>query len=127
MNGFSPSSRIRSEKENTISKKEEHDMKKLFVGTVLTVVLFTMGAVSAFAAGPGRGRNYVAANENGICDYAEEEDYYCADESCPWYGTEHYHGRGRQSHSDDRHQYCSGTQDRVRQGGGCHGNGRCRR
>ena len=102
-------------------------MKKLFVGTVLTVALLTMGTVSAFAAGPGKGRNYVDANENGICDYMEGEDFYCANEACPRYGTEHYHSGGRHNYSHDRHLYCNGTQERVSQGGGCHGNGRCGR
>ena len=43
-------------------------MKKAFLGVLSAAVVLSMCMATAFAAGPGRGRYFVDADEDGICD-----------------------------------------------------------
>lgn len=45
-------------------------MRKAFLGVLATMITLSVGTTSAFAAIPGAGPNYVDANGDGICDYA---------------------------------------------------------
>jgi len=43
-------------------------MKKAFSGLLATVIVLSMCATTAFAAGPGGGRYFVDANGDAVCD-----------------------------------------------------------
>lgn len=45
-------------------------MKKRFIGTIAVIALLSVGLTSSIAAGSGseQGRNFVDADENGVCD-----------------------------------------------------------
>ncbi|WP_125115251.1 hypothetical protein [Agathobaculum sp. Marseille-P7918] len=43
-------------------------MKKMVMGTVSAALVLSLAVTGAFAAGNGRGRNYVDANGDGVCD-----------------------------------------------------------
>lgn len=45
-------------------------MKKAFLGVLSAAVVLSMCMATAFAAGPGRGRYFVDADGDGICDNA---------------------------------------------------------
>lgn len=49
---------------------EENSMRKTFLSALGIVFALSMCATTAFAAGPGRGRNFVDADSDGICDNA---------------------------------------------------------
>lgn len=44
-------------------------MKKAVVGVIAAGMVLSIGATSAFAVGPGSGRNFTDQNGDGICDY----------------------------------------------------------
>lgn len=46
-------------------------MKKTLVGILTAAMVLSVGAIGVFAAGKGTGRNFVDADDNGICDRAE--------------------------------------------------------
>lgn len=45
-------------------------IKKAAVGVLAAAMMLSTGVTTAFAAGPGCGRNFVDADGDGICDYA---------------------------------------------------------
>lgn len=45
-------------------------IKKAAVGVLAAAMVLSTGVATAFAAGPGCGRNFVDADGDGICDYA---------------------------------------------------------
>lgn len=46
-------------------------MKKTVIGILAAAVVMSIGVVSAFAGGHGRGSRYTDANNDGVCDYAK--------------------------------------------------------
>lgn len=45
-------------------------MKKTLAGILVMAMVLSLGATTAFSAGPGNGRCFVDADGDGICDYA---------------------------------------------------------
>lgn len=45
-------------------------MKKALLGVLFTVIVLSVCGTTAFAAGPGCGRNFVDTDGDGICDHA---------------------------------------------------------
>ena len=43
-------------------------MKKIIAGILAAALVLSVGIVSAFAAGPDTGRNFVDADGDGVCD-----------------------------------------------------------
>ncbi len=73
-------------------------MKKTVIGILAAAVVMSIGVVSAFAGGHGRGSRYTDANNDGVCDYAKSIcQYIDADGACDHYGTRQGQGhcRGR--------------------------------
>ena len=69
MNGFPHINRITDEVTNGYQKTmEEIDMKKIIAGILAAALVLSVGIVSAFAAGPDTGRNFVDADNDGVCD-----------------------------------------------------------
>ena len=54
----------------TTKKLEGSSIKRILTGTLTAVMVLSVCATSALAAGPGRGRgwNYVDADGDGVCD-----------------------------------------------------------
>lgn len=70
------------------------NMKKSIAGILTAAMVLSVGATSALAAGRGYGRNFVDANNDGICDYAEHACPYIDSDNdgiCDNFGA----GRGR--------------------------------
>lgn len=68
-------------------------VRKVFLGALTTILVFSMETASVFAAGPGIGRNYVDADNDGVCDYANSSCVYVdadGDGLCDGCGI--YHG-----------------------------------
>lgn len=51
-------------------------MKKFLAGIVIMGLVFSVGGTTVLAAGPGRGRNFVDADNDGICDNADNTCVY---------------------------------------------------
>ena len=71
MNGFLLFNRIIYEVINRLSNKyrlEEIKMKKVLTGIAVILLVVSIGSTSAYAAGHGRGRNFVDNDGNGVCD-----------------------------------------------------------
>ena len=49
---------------------EENSMRKTLLSALGLVLALSMCATTAFAAGPGRGRNFVDTDGDGVCDNA---------------------------------------------------------
>lgn len=74
-------------------------MKRILIGAVVTALVLSMGATTAFAA---CGRNCVDANCDGICDYHGTQCRYLdadGDGICDNRGTGYHHGGGHGRHS----------------------------
>ena len=46
-------------------------LTKTTAGILAAVMMLSVGTVSVFAAGSGRGKNFVDTDNNGICDYSD--------------------------------------------------------
>lgn len=44
-------------------------MKKIMIGMAAMVLVVSVNSTTVFAAGGGRGRNFVDNNNDGVCDY----------------------------------------------------------
>ena len=67
-------------------------MKKTLLGVLSTVIVLSVCAATAFAAGPRCGRNFVDADGDGICDNAGSGCVYAdadGDGLCDVCGAEH--------------------------------------
>lgn len=67
-------------------------MKKALLGVLSTVIILSVCATTAFAAGPRFGRNFVDADGDGICDNAGSGCVYAdadGDGLCDVCGAEH--------------------------------------
>lgn len=74
---------------------EENSMRKTLLSAVGLVLALSMGVTTAFAAGPGCGRNFVDTDGDGICDNAGSMCIYAdADEDgiCDNCGSYHWCG-----------------------------------
>lgn len=78
-------------------------MKKVFSGIIATVMVLSVCAMTAFAAGPGSGRYFVDADGDGVCDN------YVAGQC----------GRGRYFVDEDGDGVCDNYVAGQGQGGGC--------
>ena len=80
-------------------------MKKMVMGTVSAALVLSLAVTGAFAAGNGRGRNYVDANGDGVCDnYGTGRGQYFVDadgdgvcDNCTQQGLCPRDGSGRQN------------------------------
>ena len=71
-------------------------MKKTVIGILAAAVVMSIGVVSAFAGGHGRGSRYTDANNDGVCDYAKSIcQYIDADGACDHYDTRQGQGHSR--------------------------------
>lgn len=52
-------------------------MKKALLGVLSTVIILSVCATTAFAAGPRFGRNFVDADGDGLCDVCGAEHGSC--------------------------------------------------
>ena len=71
MNGFSFCNRIIGERKHNAKELEEKIMKKIVSVVSAVVLVFFIGTVCTFAAGPERGNTFTDADSNGICDNYE--------------------------------------------------------
>lgn len=65
-------------------------MKKIIAGILAAALVLSVGIVSAFAAGPDTGRNFVDADNDGVCDLMRSNCAYVdadGDGICGNYGT----------------------------------------
>lgn len=98
-------------------------MKKVFLGILAAAILVSAGATASLAAGVGSGRRFVDANDDGVCDYADDGCAYTdadGDGVCDHYVSEQGRGCGYgwgHSHGQGHH----------RQGRGCGFHGGCGR
>lgn len=105
-------------------------MKKLLIGTVVTALVLTVGATTAFAAG---GRHFSSSNGYGVCN---NQGSYCryvdanGDGVCDYHGTYCRHtdanGDGVCDYHGSSCWYTDTNGDGVcdNYGTGCHGQGR---
>lgn len=108
---------------------EENSMRKTLLSTVGLVLALSMGATTAFAAGPGRGCNFVDTDGYGIRDNAGRMCIYVdADEDgiCDNCGSYHWcgmTGSGRNFADVDGDGVCDhyGTGQGSGCGRGCQG------
>lgn len=125
--------------QNIRNKMEEKDMKKLVTGIAALALAFSISTIDASAADSGRGRNFVDANNDGICDYCSvsascefvdaDNDGICDNYS---YNSSKRKGRGRFYVDSDGDGICdnaaTGTPYRQNgKGAGRGRSGRCRR
>ncbi len=87
-------------------------MKKLLIGTVVTALVLSVGATTAFAAG---GRHFSGATGHGIC---YNQGTYCRYVDANGDGVCDYHGTGCWYADADGDGVCDNY------GTGCHGQGR---
>lgn len=76
-------------------------MKKAFLGVLSAAVVLSMCMATAFAAGPGKGRYFVDADGDGICDNAGNRCAYVdadGDGICDNYASGQSVGYGRGCH-----------------------------
>lgn len=69
---------------------EENSMRKTLLSALGLVLALSMCATTAFAAGPGRGRNFVDTDGDGVCDNAGSMCIYAdadGDGICDMCGT----------------------------------------
>lgn len=67
-------------------------MRKVFLGVLASVIVFSAGATIAFAGGPGDGRHFVDTDSDGICDNANSMCIYAdadGDGICDVCGANH--------------------------------------
>lgn len=77
-------------------------MKKIIAGILAAALVLSVGIVSAFAAGPDTGRNFVDADNDGVCDLMGSNCAYVdadGDGICDNYGTGAGRGAGGQGRS----------------------------
>ena len=71
-------------------------MKKSLLGVLSTAIVLSVCATTAFAAGPGRGRHFVDADGDGICDnYSSGQGWGCGRGGHCCRGNGFRGGRGR--------------------------------
>ena len=85
-------------------------MKKTVIGILAAAVVMSIGVVSAFAGGHGRGSRYTDANNDGVCDYAKGICDNCGGE------REHKTHNGRYFADDDHDGACDHYGTRQGQG-----------
>ena len=51
-------------------------MKQSITGLLIAAMLLTIGTITSFAAGSGKGCNFIDRNGDGICDYAKNTCLY---------------------------------------------------
>lgn len=72
-------------------------MKKIFVAMITMGLVLMVGGTITYAAEPGRGRYFVDADGDGICDNADSMCTYAdsdGDGVCDNYASGQCHGRG---------------------------------
>lgn len=96
-------------------------MKKTVIGILAAAVVMSIGVVSAFAGGHGRGSRYTDANNDGVCDYAKSICQYIdadGDDICDNCDKEREHKThyGRYFADDDHDGACDHYGTRQGQG-----------
>lgn len=104
-------------------------MKKLLAGVLTAALVFGAGTTGAFAAGPGRGRNFTDAKQDGIrnsaqtaCSFTDADgDGIC--DTCGVKPNESRHGKNFIDEDGDGicDNYSAGTRPRNGTGRGCRG------
>lgn len=72
-------------------------MRKALLGIVTAAIVLSLGATSAFAAGPSSGRYFIDADGDGVCDNAVSRCVYVdadGDGVCDHYGSNQGRGCG---------------------------------
>lgn len=89
-------------------------MKKAFLGILAAVLVLSMCAMTAFAAGPGNGRCFADADGDGICDNYVPGQCRGTGRGCGAQG-----GRGGNFVDADGDGVCDYYVSGQGQGGGC--------
>ena len=77
----------------------ERNIKKTAAAFFAAAAVFAMGSVSTFAAGPGCGRYYEDADQDGVCDHYGEagQQEACHRPQREYCGGHHRTGKSRQN------------------------------
>lgn len=78
----------------------KRNIKKTAAAFFAAAAVFAMGSVSTFAAGPGCGRYYEDADQDGVCDHNGEAGQQ---EACHRPQREHCRGHHRQENVGRKH------------------------
>ncbi len=74
-------------------------MKKVVYVMVIVALVLSVGVAGVFAASETRGKNFIDANSDGVCDNATDEDGDGVCDNCPNDGVRPLDGTGKQNRS----------------------------
>jgi hypothetical protein len=76
-------------------------MKKVVYVMVIVALVLSVGVVGVFAASETRGKNFIDANSDGVCDNATDEDGDGVCDNCPNDGIRPLDGTGKQNRNNN--------------------------